>query len=74
MKLILSILETIIAGIIIWKIATPFFFDLAKTNVGNYAYFGLIIFIGIIIILEYASYKKNESTWIATQIITSFLN
>lgn len=69
-KVILSIIECILVTLIVWKIAIPTFFALAKTEVGHWAYFGLLSFILLFLIIEYASFKKNNCTWIASQILS----
>ena len=69
MKLILSIIENFIEGLIAWKIFVPVFIELSKTEVGNWAYLGLLAFLFIIVINEYISYKKNKCAWLVSKIL-----
>ena len=73
MKLFLSIIENVIEGVLAWKVMVPFFIDLSKTEVGNWAYLGFISILFIIIFCEYISYKKNECAWIVSKLIDSKL-
>ena len=72
-KEFLSITEGILAGILIFKVFIPTFLQLSKTEVGSYAYFGLICFILIVIALEYQSYRENQLTWLASHLLGKFI-
>ena len=73
-KKILSIIESVIAGILTWKVFVPFFFELSKTEIGNWAYFGLLIFLIIVFGLEYHSYNEDKLTWIFSLFLGEKLN
>lgn len=73
LKEIISVIEGILAGILIWQVFTPFFFDLAKTEIGSWAYYGLFCFIIIVVAGEYQSYKENELTWLASHLFGNIL-
>ena len=64
MKLVLSIIENLIEGLILWKIAFPVFLENYKYN--HWAILGILSIILIIIILEYKSYKENKSAWLVS--------
>ena len=66
LKEIISVIEGILAGILIWQVFVPFFFDLAKTEISSWAYLGLVWAIASFFIIEYQSYKENELTWLAS--------
>ena len=68
MKLFLSIIEGILAVILIWQVFIPFFFDLAKTEIGNWAYIGLVWAVLSFAIIEYQSYKENKLTWLVSHL------
>ena len=69
MKLLLSIFEGIISGILIFSLAKIFI------EIGGFAgYFGLFCFSLIIISEEIKSYQENELTWFFNKIIGNFLN
>lgn len=70
---IFSVMEGIIAGIFVWKVAIPAFLELAKTETGYWAYFGLICFLLVVVVGEYASYKKNGVTWIVSIILGTYV-
>ena len=66
MKIFVSIIEGLLATILIWQVFIPFFFDLAKTEIGYWAYYGLFCFVLIVIAGEYKSCKENKLTWLAS--------
>jgi len=68
LKEIISVIEGILAGILIWQVFIPTFLGLAKTEIGNWAYYGLFCFILIIVAGEYKSYKENQLTWLASHL------
>lgn len=72
-KILLSVIESIVCGIISWKVAIPVFIALANTEVGNWAYLGLISFLLIIIASEYASYRENKLTWFMSKILGNLI-
>ena len=74
MKLILSTTEGILAGILVLQVFIPAFFDLAKTEIGIWAYYGLFCFILIVISVEYQSYKENELTWLDSHLFGNFID
>lgn len=71
-KEILSIIEGVLAGIISYKVAVPFFLSLAKTEVGGWAYLGLFSFLIAVMVLEIASYYKNKTTWFVAIVLGFF--
>lgn len=74
LKEIMSIIEGSLAGILVLQVFIPFFFDLAKTEVGNWAYYGLFCFIIIVIAVEYQSYKENQLTWVASHLFGNIID
>ncbi|MFW9877454.1 MAG: hypothetical protein ACFFG0_30580 [Candidatus Thorarchaeota archaeon] len=74
LKEIMSVIEGILAGILIWQVFIPFFFDLAKTEIGLWAYYGLFCFVIIVIAVEYKSYKENELTWLASHLFGNLID
>lgn len=66
-KIILSIFESVIAGLVSWKVAIPIFLELAKTDIGNWAYLGLFSFLLIVIAEEISSYHENKLTWLMSK-------
>lgn len=73
MKIILSIIEWIVGGIFTYKVAIPFFIELAKV-IGGWGYFGLVCFLIIVVAEEYASYRENKIAWIFAHILGSRLH
>lgn len=73
-KEIISVIEGILATILIWQVFIPFFFDLAKTEIGSWAYLGLVWAVLSFAIIEYKSYKENELTWLASHLFGNLLN
>ena len=67
-KEIISFIEGILATILIWQVFIPFFFNLAKTEIGNWAYLGLIWASLSFAIIEYQSYRENKLTWLASHL------
>lgn len=73
-KEIISIIEGILAIILIWQVFIPFFLNLAKTEIGSWAYLGLVWAILSFVIIEYQSYKENELTWLASHFFGALVN
>ncbi len=73
-KEIISTIEGILVGILIRQVFVPFFFGLAKTEIGYWAYYGLFCFILIVAAVEYKSYRENQLTWLASHLFGNLLD